>query len=181
MRDKKRPDILWDAVSELLTLVSFLSSSLRPEYFKVKRIGQTHQWSGPGNQRSYWAHFHLGFNQGCHFRKIGTQGWNLCGTESSSYWNDLHFWFVELMLSVCRSIGSNHRRNLILTYVPYYCSSPPWIGGAFSSISLAHPQLVHISENMLSKETPVYICHFAVFLPVIHQSMILQYLCLFLL
>ena len=99
--------------------------------------------------------FHQGFNRVSHINKTGTQSTNIGDKFSSLYWNGLHCWVVEIMLFICRSIGSNHCWNLIWASVPYYCFSPPWRGGTFSSPSSDHPQLVHIYENMLCKQAPV--------------------------
>ena len=71
---QKRPYCLWPTVSGLLILVLLPSSSWRPEYFIVKRLGQKHQWSGPGNQIAYWDHFYLGFNRGSHINKNEQKG-----------------------------------------------------------------------------------------------------------
>ena len=166
-----------------IALVLFPSSSWRPESFKIKRLSHTHQWSVPGNQRAYWYHLHLGFNPGSHINKTGTEGSNICGAVSTSSWNDLNYWVVELMLFISRRIGSNHHWNLIWTYIPYYCFSPPRRGGAFSNPSSAHPQLVHIYENIFCKTTPLYLWNFIICLPVIlvcnfHLLIILQCLCL---
>ena len=56
----------------------------------------------------------------------------------------------------------------------------PWRCGNFSSPSSDHPQLIHIYENMLCKETPSSHWNFAIFLPVIlvykfHLLIILKY------
>ena len=109
--------------------------------------------------------FHLGFNRGSHINKTGIEGSNICGAVSSSSWNGLHCWFLEIMIFIFRSIGSNHLWNLIWTSVPYYCFSPPQRGVSFINPSLAHPQLFHISENILVYK--------------FHLLNILQYLCLY--
>ena len=89
------------------------------------------------------------------------------------------------MIFVFRRIGFNYIWNLILISVPYYCFTPPRRGGAFSGHSLAHPQLVHISESVFCKETPASLWNFAIFLPKIlvykfHLLKNFQYLYLYL-
>ena len=71
------------------------------------------------------------------------------------------------MLFIYRSICSNHRWNLILTSVQYYCLSPPRRYGAFYSTSSAHSELVHISKSVFCKEISRSLPNFAIFLPVI--------------
>ena len=74
MNFKKRPDRLWAAVIGSLTLFLFPSSSWRPGYLKVKRLVQTHQGSGPGNQRDYRSHLPHGFSPGLPCEQNGHTG-----------------------------------------------------------------------------------------------------------
>ena len=126
---------------------------------------------------------HLDSNQGFYINKTVIEGPKLCGAVSYSSWNGLHCWVVKLMLFIFRSIDSNHLWNLIRTSIPYYCFSPSWRGGAFSSPSLACPQLVHIYENVLGKETPMSLWNVATPPPPkilfykFYLLKILQYLC----
>ena len=144
---------------------------------------------------------HLGFNWGFHMNKTVTHGSNICGTVSSSSWNGLHHWVVDLVLFVCRSVCYHHRWNLIWTYVPNYYLSTHWRVGDFSRPSSAHSELVHISDSVFCKETPaslrklcnnfayydgLYIstlAKFSIFMAVMmvyksHILRILQYFCL---
>ena len=69
MNNTKQPDCLWAAVSGLLTFILFPYSSWRPEYFKAKRLGQTHQWYAPKNKIVYSDHFSPVFSPGLPCKK----------------------------------------------------------------------------------------------------------------
>ena len=86
-----------------------------------KRIVQTHQRSGLGNEELTQPISHLSFHWRSHVNKTGTQVSNRCGTVSSSYWNGLHHWVVKLRILVCRRVGSKNHWNQIWPSALYYC------------------------------------------------------------
>ena len=155
---KKGPDLLWAAMSGLVTLVFYPSLSWRPESFKKKNVLFRHiNGLAPEIKELAEPIFYLGFNQGSHINKMGTYGFNLCGSVSSSSWNGLYCWVVELMILICRSIGYKNQWDLIWASVPYYFSVPPGEAELFSSPSSDHPQLVIILEYVVWGNTGVFL------------------------
>ena len=146
---------------------SFLLNNEDPNSLRWKRIGCTHQGCVPGNRRAYSDHFPPEFSLGFHVKKLVTQGYNLLGEFSSSSWNVLHCWFVELVIFVCRIVGYNHLWNLIWTSVPYHCFSSPERVCNFSRSYFDHSELVHISEEVFCVKTTMPIPDCEIFLPVL--------------
>ena len=184
MKDKKRPTILWDAVSGSLTLVLFPYSSRRPRSFKMKPAWSDTSIIWPQKPKRLLRPFSTWVLTGA---TISTKRTHRAPTfmAQSPPTLEMACTVVELMILICRKIGSNHRWNLMWASVTYYCFSDTRRGGAFSGPSSVHPQLVHIYESMLCKETPVSLWNFVIFLPVIlvynfHLLIMLQYLCLYL-
>ena len=110
--------------------------------------------------------FHLGFYWGSHVNKMGTPGSDLCVSVLSSIWNGLHFWVLKIVLLVCIIVGSNHLWNQIWTPVPYHCFSSPIRSWDFTSILLAHSELVHVSEGIFCKEITAPLPKFTIYLTV---------------
>ena len=133
MKDTKRPDCLWADVRGLLVFIFLPSSSWTPESFKVKTAWSDVSMVWPQKSKRLLSPFPPGFHWGSYVNKTVSQISNLCGAITSSSWNFLQCWVVELMLFICGSIGSNHRWNLVWISVPYYFFCPPRRGREFSS------------------------------------------------
>ena len=119
VNDKKRYDRLWADMNGSLILILFPYSSWIPKPFKVRWLGETHQWPGPEIEDITEPIFHLGFHRGHPVYRMVTQGYNLCGSVSSSSWNGLHRQFKNIF--VFRRVDSNRIWNLIWTFFPYHC------------------------------------------------------------
>ena len=137
--------LLWEGY---LCWFYFLLNHGDPNILRIKRIGQTHQWYGPVNKRSYSAHFPPRISSGLQCQQNSH-------TWIQPLWHSILLllkWLAPLIckpvLLVYQSIGSNHRYNMIWTSLSYHCFSPPWIGWYISSYFLAHSELVHVYEGI---------------------------------
>ena len=168
MKDKKRPDRLWVSVIGSLMFIFFPSSSWRPESFKVKMSWSDVLMVCPCKSKIFLSpFFHLGFHWGSHVNKTGAQSSNLCGAISSSSWNGLHCWVVEIIFSFVETLVTTIAGTWYEYLFHTIFSVPPPERRSFCVPSSAHSQLVNISENMLCKAIPVSLWNFVTCLPVI--------------
>ena len=78
--------------------------------------------------------------------------WVFTGDPISTKWP--HRALVELMLLVCRSIGSNHIWYLVWISFPWFYFSPPQRGRDFYSPSSDHLKLVQFKRVCFVREHP---------------------------